>query len=71
MEEFRHYAYHGYYGLDWTEMDANFGTEEEFRAFVDAAHDHGIRLVMDVVMNHVGYNTLTRHARIQFWLYKR
>lgn len=56
--EFRHYAYHGYYGLDWTEMDANFGTENEFRAFVDAAHDHGIRLVMDVVMNHVGYNTL-------------
>ncbi len=56
--EFRHYAYHGYYGLDWTEMDANFGTEDEFRAFVDAAHDHGIRLVMDVVMNHVGYNTL-------------
>ncbi|MGL1888478.1 MAG: starch-binding protein [Reichenbachiella sp.] len=56
--DFRHYAYHGYYGLDWTEMDANFGTEEEFRAFADAAHEHGIRLVMDVVMNHVGYNTL-------------
>ncbi len=56
--EFRHYAYHGYYGLDWTEMDANFGTENEFRAFVDAAHNRGIRLVMDIVMNHVGYNTL-------------
>lgn len=55
---FRHYAYHGYYGLDWTETDNNFGTFEEFRTFVDAAHDHGIRVVMDIVMNHVGYNTL-------------
>ena len=63
---FRHYAYHGYYGLDWTEMDANFGTENEFRAFVDAAHNHGIRLVMDVVMNHVGYNTLNDMQEYNF-----
>ncbi|WP_051052793.1 starch-binding protein [Fulvivirga imtechensis] len=55
---FRHYAYHGYYGLDWTETDDNFGTFEEFRTFVDAAHDKGIRVIIDIVMNHVGYNSL-------------
>ena len=64
--EFQHYAYHGYYGLDWTEMDANYGTAEEFRAFVDAAHEHGIRVVMDIVMNHVGYNTLHDMAEFNF-----
>ncbi|MCC6623804.1 MAG: alpha-amylase [Deltaproteobacteria bacterium] len=53
----RHYAYHGYYPLDFTRMDANFGTDDEFGTFVDAAHAQGIRVVMDVVMNHAGYAT--------------
>lgn len=56
--DFSHYAYHGYYPLDYTMMDRNMGTVEEMREFVDLAHSHGIRIVMDVVMNHAGYNTL-------------
>ena len=52
---FKHYAYHGYYPLDFSNMDANMGTEEEMKKFVDTAHEHGIRIVLDVVMNHVGY----------------
>ncbi|MBR3988493.1 MAG: alpha-amylase [Clostridia bacterium] len=55
---FPHYAYHGYYALDFTELDQNFGTEEEFKAMIDAAHAKGIRVVMDVVMNHPGYNNI-------------
>jgi alpha-amylase len=55
---FAHYSYHGYYVLDYTETDANFGTKEEFQTLVDTAHEHGIRIVMDVVMNHAGYNTI-------------
>lgn len=55
---FPHYSYHGYYALDFSETDANFGTAEEFETMVDTAHEHGIRIVLDVVMNHVGYNTL-------------
>ncbi len=53
---FPHYAFHGYYTLDWTSMDQNMGTLEEFRTFVNACHSKGIRVIMDVVMNHVGYN---------------
>ncbi len=34
------------------------GTPAEFKQFVDTAHSQGIRVVMDVVMNHAGYNTL-------------
>lgn len=53
-----HYAYHGYYVLDYTNTDANFGTKEEFKTLVDTAHEHGLRVVMDVVMNHAGYNNM-------------
>lgn len=52
---FKHYPYHGYYPLDFTAMDKNMGTEEDMRDFVNTAHKHGIRVVMDVVLNHVGY----------------
>lgn len=55
---FPHYAFHGYYTQDWTYMDQNMGTIEEFRTFVNEAHKRGIRVVMDVVMNHTAYNTV-------------
>lgn len=53
---FAHYAFHGYYTLDWTFMDQSMGTIEEFRTFVNEAHKRGIRVVMDVVLNHTGYD---------------
>lgn len=55
--EFQHYAYHGYYALDWSEMDANIGTAAELHTFMDAAHSHKIRVIFDIVLNHTGYNT--------------
>lgn len=55
---YAHYPYHGYYALDFTAMDAAMGTVEEFRTFVNEAHKRGIRVIMDVVMNHSGYATL-------------
>ena len=55
---FPHFSFHGYYAQDWTFMDQNMGTIEEFRTFVNEAHKRGIRIVMDVVMNHTGYNTI-------------
>ncbi|MGN9070458.1 alpha-amylase family glycosyl hydrolase, partial [Lachnospiraceae bacterium HCP1S3_D4] len=53
-----HQSYHGYYVLDYTESDEAFGTKEEFKTLVDTAHKHGIRIVMDIVMNHSGYNSI-------------
>ena len=55
---FPYYSYHGYWTLDYSNIDENMGTEEDFEKFVDACHEHGIRVVMDVVMNHVGYTTM-------------
>ena len=64
--DFPHYGYHGYYAQDFTKMDANMGTEQEFKAFVDAAHERGIRVIMDVVLNHVGYATLADMQEFKF-----
>lgn len=54
-KEFKHYAYHGYYALDYTMLDRNMGTPEELREMVDTAHAQGIRVLFDVVLNHPGY----------------
>lgn len=63
---FAHYSYHGYYVLDYTETDANFGTAEEFETLVDTAHEHGIRVIIDIVMNHAGYNTVKDMEEFNF-----
>ncbi|MDP4119939.1 MAG: alpha-amylase family glycosyl hydrolase [Bacillota bacterium] len=63
---FAHYAYHGYYVLDYTSTDANFGTAQEFQTMVDTAHKHGLRVVLDIVMNHAGYNTLQDMSQYGF-----
>lgn len=55
---FPYYSYHGYWALDYTNMDANMGTAEDFENFVDSCHERGIRVILDVVMNHVGYTTM-------------
>lgn len=57
-DAFAHYAFHGYYTLDWTFMDRNMGTIDEMRNFVTEAHRRNIRVVMDIVLNHTGYATL-------------
>jgi alpha-amylase len=48
------YAFHGYWPGDWTSMDPNFGTEADLEKLVETAHAHGIRVVMDVIINHTG-----------------
>jgi alpha-amylase len=68
--EFKHYAYHGYYALDFTRLDRNMGTPDELREFVDTAHARGIRVLFDVVMNHPGYadiQTLSEYLPELLW----
>lgn len=48
------YGYHGYWAKDWTKLDPNFGTREELQKLVTTAHKHGIRVLMDAVLNHTG-----------------
>jgi Glycosidases len=44
--------YHGYGIQDFLDTDPNFGTKDEFRDFVKEAHKLGIRVILDIVLNH-------------------
>lgn len=48
------YGYHGYWTSDWTALDPNFGTKEDLKNLVETAHNNGIRIVLDAVINHTG-----------------
>ncbi len=48
------YAYHGYWAKDWTTIDPNFGTKNDLEELVKKAHAKGIRVLLDVVLNHTG-----------------
>lgn len=47
-------GYHGYWILDFTRIDPHLGTELEFRSFVDQAHARGLKVYLDIVINHTG-----------------
>ncbi len=49
------YPYHGYWAKDPAKIDPRFGTEADLKALVDAAHERGIKIILDVVYNHLGY----------------
>jgi len=53
---FEHCAFHGYWADDFTKIDPRFGTEAELKQLVDAAHARGMKVLLDVVYNHVGYD---------------
>jgi alpha-amylase len=50
----RSYGFHGYWAKDWTAYDKRIGTKEDIAQMVKTAHQHGIRVMMDVVINHTG-----------------
>lgn len=50
-------GYHGYWASDFTKINQHLGTEEEFAALIDAMHARGMKLMVDVVLNHAGYGT--------------
>ncbi len=55
---FPFYGYHGYWAVDFTNIDKNLGSEADFQRFIDEAHARGIRVLVDVVVNHAGFATL-------------
>lgn len=45
-------AHHGYWITDFTDVDPHLGTKADFKALVDAAHARGMKVYMDIVVNH-------------------
>ena len=45
-------GYHGYWASDFTTLNKHLGTEEEFKTLLDSAHAKGMKIMVDVVLNH-------------------
>jgi len=52
MPVFASPSYHGYDVTDYRTVNPDYGTMEDFRAFLAAAHERGIAVVIDLVLNH-------------------
>ena len=48
-------TYHGYATTNYYRVDPRFGSNEEYRQLCDEAHAKGIKIVMDMIFNHSGY----------------
>ncbi|MFZ3591665.1 pullulanase [Bacillus sp. DJP31] len=50
-----YYAYHGYWANNFGELNPHFGSMEDFHQLIDQAHNRGMKIMVDVVLNHTGY----------------
>ena len=48
-------TYHGYATTDYYRVDPRFGTNEEYKALIDECHKKGLKVVMDMIFNHCGF----------------
>lgn len=55
-------AYHGYWASDFTKLNPTLGTTEEFKTMISEAHKRGMRIMVDIVVNHAGYDTESTFA---------
>ncbi|OGX79232.1 alpha-amylase [Exiguobacterium sp. SH31] len=49
------YGYHGYWAKNFEKLDEHLGDMQAFHRLIDAAHARGIKIMVDVVLNHPGY----------------
>ena len=49
-------SYHGYATTDYYRVDPRFGTNADYRQLVDQAHQKGLKVVMDMIFNHCGFD---------------
>ena len=65
VPEWNAWGYHGYWPLDFEQIDPHFSTPREdippgsrqhLKCLVDELHRNGIKVILDMVSNHVGYN---------------
>ena len=48
-------TYHGYATTDYYRVDPRFGTNDDYRRLVSDAHQKGLKVVMDMIFNHCGF----------------
>ena len=47
-------TYHGYGIQDFLDVEPRFGSRDDLRSLVQTAHEHGIRVILDIILNHTG-----------------
>ncbi|MBL8165631.1 MAG: alpha-glucosidase C-terminal domain-containing protein [Anaerolineae bacterium] len=52
MPMFQSPSYHGYHVIDYMQVEADYGTNEDFAQLVEEAHKRGIAIIVDLVINH-------------------
>lgn len=59
-------SYHGYGIQNFLDVDPHFGTREDLKELVETAHQNGIYVILDIILNHVG-DVFTYDAENPFW----
>ncbi len=63
------YSYHGYAATDLYQVDRRFGGNKAYQELIDKAHAKGIKIIMDMVANHIGSeNFLVKDMPMKDWL---
>ncbi len=62
-------TYHGYATTNYYRVDPRFGTNEDYRQLCDEAHKKGLKVVMDMIFNHSGFeHPWTQDMPTKDWL---
>ena len=62
-------TYHGYATTNYYKVDPRFGTNEDYRRLCDEAHQKGLKVVMDMIFNHSGFeHPWTKDMPTKDWL---
>ncbi|TYZ07888.1 glycoside hydrolase family 13 protein [Hymenobacter lutimineralis] len=64
-------GYHGYALTDYYQVDPHYGTNEDYVRFVQRAHQQGLKVIHDVVLNHIGsYHYLWLDQPAKDWFHQ-
>ena len=68
IAESNYHGYHGYWASDFTTVDSHMGTLEQYQQFVKEAHEKGLYVIQDIVVNHLGdYQQIKKDVDATMW----
>jgi alpha-amylase len=64
-------GYHGYWPHNFEKAEPGFGSKDKLKELVEKAHDKGMKVMLDVVVNHTGYNhPAARDPEFRDWFHR-
>lgn len=68
IAESNYHGYHGYWASDFTKVDSHMGTLKQYQDFVKEAHNLGLYVIQDIVVNHLGdYQQIKKDVSETMW----